>query len=134
MTKDEALKLAIGKIKSARDCHFAAIDPLLFEAEEILEQALAAPVQEPVAIRDAIVVSLLREGINKHRARELADHFIGLATLPAHQEAQAEETVKERTPQERRDAGEWYCPECFTFGHQHRRGCTAAHGIKEKNT
>jgi hypothetical protein len=49
MTKDEALKLAIGKIKSARDCHFAAIDPLLFEAEEILEQALAAPtVQEPV--------------------------------------------------------------------------------------
>jgi hypothetical protein len=51
MTKDEALKLAIGKIKSARDCHFAAIDPLLFEAEEILEQALAAPtVQEPVAI------------------------------------------------------------------------------------
>jgi hypothetical protein len=50
MTKDEALKLAIGKIKSARDCHFAAIDPLLFEAEEILEQALAAPtVQEPVA-------------------------------------------------------------------------------------
>jgi hypothetical protein len=46
--KDEALKLAIGKIKSARDCHFAAIDPLLFEAEEILEQALAAPVQEPV--------------------------------------------------------------------------------------
>jgi hypothetical protein len=48
--KDEALKLAIGKIKSARDCHFAAIDPLLFEAEEILEQALAAPtVQEPVA-------------------------------------------------------------------------------------
>jgi hypothetical protein len=48
MTKDESLKLAIGKIKSARDCHFAAIDPLLFEAEEILEQALAAPVQEPV--------------------------------------------------------------------------------------
>jgi hypothetical protein len=51
MDKDEALKLAIGKIKSARDCHFAAIDPLLFEAEEILEQALAAPVQEPVAWR-----------------------------------------------------------------------------------
>ena len=48
MTKDEGLKLAIGKIKSARDCHFAAIDPLLLEAEEILEQALAAPVQ-PVA-------------------------------------------------------------------------------------
>jgi hypothetical protein len=47
-TKDEALKLAIGKIKSARDCCFAEIDTLLFEAEEILEQVLAAPVQEPV--------------------------------------------------------------------------------------
>ena len=53
------------------------------------------------------------------------------AEQPAQQEAQAEETVKERTPQERRDAGEWHCPECFTFGHQHRQGCTAAHGIKE---
>jgi hypothetical protein len=53
MTKDEGLKLAIGKIKSARDCHFAAIDPLLFEAEEILEQALAAPaMQEPVTWSD----------------------------------------------------------------------------------
>ena len=51
--------------------------------------------------------------------------------LAAQQEAQAEGTVKERTPQERRDAGEWHCPECFTFGHQHRQGCTAAHGIKE---
>ena len=48
MTK-EAMKLALGKIKAARDCHFAAIDTLLFEAEEILEQALAVPVQEPVA-------------------------------------------------------------------------------------
>ena len=37
----EAMKLALGKIKSARDCHFAAIDTLLFEAEEILEEALA---------------------------------------------------------------------------------------------
>jgi hypothetical protein len=46
--------------------------------------ALAAPVQEPVAMpRDAIVVNLLREGINKHRARELADHFISLTTPPA---------------------------------------------------
>jgi hypothetical protein len=37
-------------------------------------------VPEPVAVRDAIVSNLVREGINKHRARELADHFIGLAT------------------------------------------------------
>lgn len=32
-------------------------------------------------VRDAIVANLVREGINKHRARELADHFIGLAAL-----------------------------------------------------
>lgn len=33
------------------------------------------PEQEPSAWRDMVVVSLVREGINKHRARELADHF-----------------------------------------------------------
>jgi hypothetical protein len=33
--------------------------------------------QEPVAMQmDLIVVNLVREGINKHRARELAEHFI----------------------------------------------------------
>ena len=36
--------------------------------------------QKPVAMRDAIVANLVREGINKHRARELADHFIGLTS------------------------------------------------------
>jgi hypothetical protein len=31
--------------------------------------------QEPSQWREMIVVSLVREGIDKHRARELADHF-----------------------------------------------------------
>jgi hypothetical protein len=35
----------------------------------------AQPEQEPSEWRDMVVVSLVREGINKHRARELADHF-----------------------------------------------------------
>ena len=30
---------------------------------------------EPTIWRDMVVVSLVREGINKHKARELADHF-----------------------------------------------------------
>ena len=30
---------------------------------------------EPTQWRDMVVVSLVREGIDKHRARELADHF-----------------------------------------------------------
>lgn len=37
---------------------------------------------EPSQWRDMVVVSLVREGINKHRARELADHF---ATPPQRQ-------------------------------------------------
>lgn len=41
--------------------------------------ALAQPVQEPTQWRDMVVVSLVREGVNKHKARELADHF---ATQP----------------------------------------------------
>lgn len=44
----------------------------------------AAPVQEPVALQmDVIVGNLIREGINKHRARELAEHFIKHITPPA---------------------------------------------------
>ena len=39
-----------------------------------------------VAMRDAMVANLVREGINKHKARELADHFIGLTSPPAQQE------------------------------------------------
>jgi len=31
--------------------------------------------QEPNQWREMVVVSLVREGVNKHRARELADHF-----------------------------------------------------------
>jgi hypothetical protein len=48
-----------------------------------LNQAIAElESQEPVAWRDVIVVNLMREGINKHRARELAEHIIKLTTPP----------------------------------------------------
>lgn len=40
-----------------------------------LREALTQPEQEPSQWRDMVVVSLVREGINKHKARELADHF-----------------------------------------------------------
>ena len=51
--------------------------------DDVIRVAIAAawdklddkPEQEPTPWRDIIVVSLVREGINKHRARELADHF-----------------------------------------------------------
>ena len=32
---------------------------------------------------DVITVTLMREGINKHRARELADHFVNFTLTPA---------------------------------------------------
>jgi len=34
-----------------------------------------APVQEPVAWMEMVVANLVREGVNKHKARELAQHF-----------------------------------------------------------
>jgi hypothetical protein len=42
-----------------------------------LRKALEQPEQqaEPTQWRDMVVVTLVREGINKHKARELADHF-----------------------------------------------------------
>jgi hypothetical protein len=50
----------------------------LDEVLPLIEQAIAeTEKQEPVAMQmDVIVVNLVREGINKHRARELAEHFI----------------------------------------------------------
>lgn len=45
------------------------------EAITALREALEQPEQEPSQWRDMVVVTLVREGIDKHRARELADHF-----------------------------------------------------------
>ena len=41
----------------------------------VLRTALEQTEQEPTPWRDMIVATLVREGINKHKARELADHF-----------------------------------------------------------
>ena len=63
-------------------CLWAGDKHLLMPAHEALRTVLLQPplpVQEPTPWRDMVVVSLVREGINKHRARELADHF---ATQP----------------------------------------------------
>jgi hypothetical protein len=46
-------------LAAERECYASAMDRM----------------QEPTPWRDMVVVSLVREGINKHRARELADHF-----------------------------------------------------------
>ena len=48
-----------------------------FESKRQMAQAKL----EPTPWRDMVTVSLVREGINKHKARELADHFATLALL-----------------------------------------------------
>lgn len=47
----------------------------VYAAIAALKAALEQPEQEPSQWRDMVVVSLVREGVNKHKARELADHF-----------------------------------------------------------
>jgi hypothetical protein len=49
MTKDEALKMALEKIRAAQKCHSNAVVTLLCEADEIIEEALEKPEKEPIA-------------------------------------------------------------------------------------
>ena len=45
--------------------------------DDLTKLALIKLAQEQQQARvDVITVTLMREGINKHRARELADHFV----------------------------------------------------------
>ena len=77
MTKDELIELAqVGMgIHSPNQPEYIVCEALI--------KALAQTEQEPVALqRDVIVVNLVREGINKHRARELAEHFSKHTTPP----------------------------------------------------
>jgi hypothetical protein len=73
-----------------------------------LRTALAQPEQEPSQWRDMVVVSLVREGINKHRARELADHFA--TPLAAAQPEQ--EPVACRFCHSEKGCWAWQCYDC----------------------
>ena len=63
------------------------------------------PVQEPTQWRDMVVVSLVREGVNKHKARELADHF---ATQPL----PVQEPVACRFCHSKKGCWTWQCYNC----------------------
>jgi len=60
---------------SGSDYGSVDVAEILSAEVERLREALAQPEQEPSQWRDMVVVTLVREGVNKHRARELADHF-----------------------------------------------------------
>jgi len=64
------------------------------DAITALKAALEQPKQEQTLWRDMVVVSLVREGVNKHRARELADHFAAPPLLDAMLERQTEGEAK----------------------------------------
>jgi hypothetical protein len=84
----------------------------------------AARVQEPSQWRDMVVVSLVREGVNKHKARELADHF---ANLPAAQCKPLTDEQISKIRKELSDRGQE-----FDNINDFARAIEAAHGIKEK--
>ena len=89
----EAMKLALGKIKSARDCHANAVDTLLFEAEEVLEEALAEQPaqQEPVAyIRKDQLQKAAQSPMLCEVTPEPRQDRIGIYTSPQAQPAQQE--------------------------------------------
>lgn len=119
MTEREALKLAL---EALRQIDEAMPFPVAKLAQAAIKEALAQPEQEPVALqRDVIVVNLVREGINKHRARELAEHFSKHTTPPQRKPLTDEEIIL-------------IVAECAS-SHQHTdihfaRAIEAAHGIK----
>jgi len=104
MTKDTALDLsleALEKLKRAffkrastaeeieqgcdrgyEDYEAEFVEPAL-QAITAIKQARSAPVQEPASWMEMVVANLVREGVNKHKARELAEHFY--TTLPTAQ-------------------------------------------------
>ena len=89
----------------------------------------AQPAQEPSSWVETVAVNLVREGINKHKARELAAHFHGLAQQPA---AQRQPLTDEEIMQTWEGVIK-YAPGEVRLK-DFARAIEAAHGIKEKNT
>ena len=78
--KDKAMQQALKLIEhlNMRGWILADCEDEVYATLNSLKAALEQPplpVQEPTPWRDMRVVTLVREGVNKHKARELADHF-----------------------------------------------------------
>ena len=109
MTKDEELRQLIEDLISAMEYHVeqtrpihsttvalqaarealkaqqAPVKPVAFEVglvEWIGNKLMATPkvtTTPPASWMEMVTANLVREGVNKHKARELAEHFYGLA-------------------------------------------------------
>jgi hypothetical protein len=84
--RQDALKQALNCIKRLNKHGWILADheDEVYSAIIALKAALKQqPVQEQQQARvDVITVTLMREGINKHKARELADHFVNFTLTP----------------------------------------------------
>jgi len=76
MTDREVMQQALEALEDER---YVTKYTHIVDAINALRKALEQPEQGPSQWRDMVVVNLVREGINKHKARDLADHF---ATTP----------------------------------------------------
>jgi hypothetical protein len=105
MTKDTALDLALEAfIRAERDGYWSRDTAIAVEA---IKQARSAPVQPvafevglvewvgnklmatpkttttaPASWMEMVTANLVREGVNKHKSRELAEHFYSLKEKP----------------------------------------------------
>ena len=85
MIKDEAMQQALEALLDlqsldSQDVWLDRWSEAITSLREALEQQ---PAQEQQQARvDVITVNLMREGIDKHRARELADHFVNFTLTP----------------------------------------------------
>ena len=76
MTDREAMKMALAKLEHLWEIGIDAEYKVeLLPEIEVLRQALAQPEQEPVAWQEMVVANLVRLGVVKHKAKELAYHF-----------------------------------------------------------
>ena len=89
----------------------------------------------PILVFDELKKALAEErNFCPRCGKRLASGFVEISihTCTPPQPEEEQEIKDSRTPEERRDAGQWHCSECFTFGYVHKRGCVTAN--KEKNT
>jgi len=119
MTKDEALDLALDALEAHADIGIKSD-----KAITAIKQARSAPVQPvmtdekgrpisfwggksvepikqtaPASWMETVTANLVREGVNKHKARELAEHFYSLAQRPFVGLTNEERFALEYTPQ-----------------------------------
>jgi hypothetical protein len=129
MTKDEAMQQALealenheGNYKLGRaGCERQ--EAVITAIKEVLAQQ-PRPEQQQARV-DVITVTLMREGINKHRARELADHFVNFTLTPPLPEQRKPLTDEEIDALANNNG----TVDLVTWWRQLARAIEAAHGI-----